>query len=105
MRKKGVGEITLYTIDDCKFCQATKGALSHLRIPFKNIDVEENEHMGDYLERHLKTEFYPIIFFRKSEEEYVYILSETNLEELNHIRIFNTIEEAIEILLKYYYEL
>jgi len=61
--------------------------------------------MGDWLENNLKTESYPIIYFRKSPGEYIYILSETNLESLNSVRIFNTIEEAIEILAQYYYEI
>ena len=105
MGKKGVGEITLYTIADCKYCQALKGTLKELRIPFTNIDVEKNESIGDYLESRLGTEFYPIILFKKAPEEYTYIISETNLEKLSRIRIFNSIEEALEILLEYYYEI
>tara|TARA_A100001035_G_C27703902_1_gene463861 strand:+ start:156 stop:497 length:342 start_codon:yes stop_codon:yes gene_type:complete len=103
--KKGVGEITLYTISDCKYCQALKGTLQELRIPFTNIDVEQNEAVGDYLESKLGTEYYPIICIKKAPEEYTYIISETNLEKLSRIRIFNSIEEALEILLQYYYEI
>ena len=55
MRKKGVGEITLYTLSECKFCQAIKGALTQLRIPFKDIDVEKNELAGDHIEMKLQT--------------------------------------------------
>ena len=103
--KKGVGEITLYTISDCKYCQALKGTLQELRIPFNNIDVEQNESVGDYLESKLETEYYPIICYKKAPGEYTYIISETNLEKLSRIRIFNSIEEALEILLQYYYEI
>ena len=105
MRKKRVGEITLYTLSECKFCQAIKGALTQLRIPFKDIDVEENELAGDHIEMKLQTQSYPILFLKKPRGEYIYILSETDLEKLINIRIFNTIEEALELLLEYYYEL
>ena len=61
--------------------------------------------MGDWLEETLKTESYPIIYFKKRDGEYIYILSDTDLETLNGVRIFNTIEEALEILTQYYYEI
>ena len=49
--------------------------------------------------------YWLINYFKKRDGEYIYILSETNLESLNGVRIFNTIEEAIEILAQYYYEI
>ena len=103
--KEGVGEITLYTLPHCDYCKTLKGALNELRIPYTNIDVDLNPIMGDWLEDNLKTESYPIIYFKKRKGEYIYILSETHLETLNGIRIFNTIDEALEILLQYYYEI
>ena len=104
-RKKGVGEITLYTLPYCDYCKVLKQSLSHLRIPFNDIDVDQNPKLGDDIEEKLKTESYPIIYFQKQPGEYIYILSETNLETLNGVRIFNTIDEALEILLQYYYEI
>ena len=103
--KKGVGDITLYTLPHCSYCQILKGALDKLEIPYTDIDVELNELMGDWLEENLKTESYPIIYIKKTSEKYIYILSETNLEKLNNVRIFNTIEEALETLLEFYYEI
>jgi len=103
--KEGVGDITLYTLPHCNYCQILKGALDKLEIPYTNIDVEVNELMGDWLEENLKTESYPIIYYKRTPEEYIYILSQTDLETLNGIRIFNTIEEALEILLEFYYEI
>jgi len=105
IERKGVGEITLYTLPHCTYCQTLKGALDKLEVPYTDIDVELNMLMGDWLEENLKTESYPIIYFKKSPEEYIYILSETNLETLNGVHIFNTIEEALEILLEFYYEI
>ena len=61
--------------------------------------------MGDWIERNLKTESYPVIHFTKRPGEDVYILSQSNLEKTGSNRIFNTIEEALEILLSYYYEI
>jgi len=103
--KKGEGEITVYSLPYCDYCNLLKGTLDKLEIPYTDIDVDINVLMGDWLENHLKTESYPIIYLRKSPGEYIYILSETNLEKLNSVRIFNTIEEAIEILAQYYYEI
>jgi glutaredoxin len=105
MIKKGVGEITLYTLPYCNYCQALKQALKQLNVPFKDIDVDTQYYIGDALEQQLQTESYPIIYCRKTEQEYIYILSQTNLEVLNNIRIFNTIDEALELLLTYYYEI
>jgi len=104
-KKKGDGEITLYTLSYCKHCQILKGALDNLEVPYTDVDVDVNPLMGDWLEENLKTESFPIIYFKKREGEYIYILSETNLETLNGVRIFNTIDEALEILLQYYYEI
>ena len=103
--KKGEGEITVYSLPYCDYCNLLKGTLDKLEIPYTDVDVDMNVLMGDWLEENLKTESYPIIFFRKLPGEYIYILSETNLESLNGVRIFNTIEEAIEILAQYYYEI
>ena len=104
MEKRGVGEITLYTLPYCKYCQALKQALKHLKISFKDVDVDTHYYIGDALEQQLQTESYPIIYCKKTEKEYIYILSQTNLEVLDNIRIFNTIDEALELLLTYYYE-
>ena len=103
--KKGEGEITIYSLPYCDYCNLLKGTLDKLEIPYTDVDVDMNVLMGDWLEENLKTESYPIIFFRKLPGEYIYILSETDLESLNGIRIFNTIEEALEILTQYYYEI
>ena len=103
--RKGEGEIKIYSLPYCDYCNLLKGTLDKLEIPYTDINVDQNERMGDWLEDTLKTESYPIIYFRKRDGEYIYILSETNLETLNGVRIFNTIEEALEILTQYYYEI
>jgi glutaredoxin len=103
--KKGEGEITVYSLPYCDYCNLLKGTLDKLEIPYTDVDVDLNPIMGDWLEDNLKTESFPIIYFKKRDGEYIYILSETNLESLNGVRIFNTIEEAIEILAQYYYEI
>ena len=105
IERKGVGDTTLYTLTDCIYCKTLKQALSNLEIPFKDINVDENEYMGDWIERQLKTESYPVIHFVKRPGEDIYILSHSDLEKLGGVRIFNTIEEALEILLSYYYEI
>jgi len=103
--RKGEGEIKIYSLPYCDYCNLLKGTLDKLEIPYTDINVDQNERMGDWLEDTLKTESYPIIYFKKRDGEYIYILSETNLETLNGVRIFNTIEEALEILTQYYYEI
>ena len=103
--KKREGEITVYSLPYCQYCNLLKGTLDKLEIPYTDVDVDLNPIMGDWLEDNLKTESFPIIYFKKRDGEYIYILSETNLETLNGVRIFNTIDEALEILLQYYYEI
>jgi len=103
--KKGEGEITVYSLPYCQYCNLLKDTLGKLKIPYTDVNVDLNPIMGDWLEDNLKTESFPIVYFKKREGEYIYILSETNLETLNGVRIFNTIDEALEILLQYYYEI
>jgi len=105
IEKKGEGEITVYSLPYCQYCNLLKDTLDKLDIPYTDINIDLNPLIGDHLEDTLKTESYPIIYFKKREGEYIYILSETNLEILNGVRIFNTIDEALEILLQYYYEI
>ena len=105
IEKKGLGEITIYTLTYCQHCQLLKTALNHLGVPYTEVDVDINTLMGDWLEENLLTDSYPIIYFKKREGEYTYILSQTDLETLKGVRIFNTTEEALEILLQYYYEI
>lgn len=106
-KKKGVGEIKLYTLTHCRYCNTLKEALSHLGVPYRDINVESAKHslLGDWLEENLKTESYPIIHLEKYPGESIYIISKTNLEKLNGVRIFTTIDQALEILLNYYYEI
>ena len=103
--KKGVGKITLYTLPYCMHCKVLKSTLDKIGIPYRDINVDENELVGDRLEQTLQTESYPIIYLYKRPGEHVYIVSKTNLESLSNVRIFTTIEQALEILLKYYYEI
>jgi glutaredoxin len=103
--KRGTGKITLYTLPYCMHCKVLKSTLDKIGVPYTDVDVEEKEKMGDWLEDNLKTESYPIIYYERVPGEYVYILSKTNLESLSNVRIFTTIEQALEILLKYYYEI
>ena len=105
IENKGVGDTTLYTLTDCTYCKTLKQALSNLKVPYREVDVDQNEYMGDWIERNLKTESYPVIHFTKRPGEGVYILPQSDLEKLGSNRIFNTIEEALEILLSYYYEI
>ena len=84
--KKGVGDITLYTLPHCNYCQILKGALDKLEVPYTDIDVELNELMGDWLEENLKTDLLPLFEENKFEEgiekvkEYIKLLQE-NLEK------------------------
>tara|TARA_R110000822_G_scaffold3325_2_gene14764 strand:+ start:993 stop:1325 length:333 start_codon:yes stop_codon:yes gene_type:complete len=105
IEKKGEGKITVYTLPYCQHCQLLKGTLDRLEIPYTEVDVDINETMGDWIEEHLLTDSYPVIYFKKHPGEYIYILSHTDLETPNGVRIFTTIDEAIEILLQYYYEI
>tara|TARA_R110000822_G_scaffold185235_2_gene324439 strand:+ start:1140 stop:1469 length:330 start_codon:yes stop_codon:yes gene_type:complete len=105
IKKKGKGKIILYTLPYCSHCQEIKLLLNQHEIPFNEIDIDANPALGDIIEEEQKTESYPIIYFQKKPGEFIYLLSETDLVKLNNIRIFNTIDEALEILLQYYYEI
>jgi len=105
MDKIGKGNITIYTLPYCTYCKILKDSLSHLKLPYKEVNVEVYSTIGDWLELNLKTTSYPIIYIEITPTEYIYILSQTNLESLNKVRIFTDINQALEILLNYYYEI
>jgi len=66
--RKGEGEIKIYSLPYCEYCNLLKGTLDKLEIPYTDINVDKNERMGDWLEDTLKTESYPIIYFKKRDE-------------------------------------
>jgi glutaredoxin len=105
--KKDRGYIVIHTLPYCIYCKILKDTLIKMGIPFQDINIDENEKLGDKLEEHYQTTSWPIILFypKDSNELPIAIISETNLEILDRVHIFNTIEQAIKILLTHYYEI
>jgi glutaredoxin len=105
--KKGGGYIVTHTLPYCTHCKILKNTLTKMGIPFRDINIDENEKLGDELEERYQTTSWPIILFypNGSDGRPIAIISGTNLETLDRVHIFNTIEQALEILLIHYYEI
>lgn len=104
-RKKVVSkyknEIYILTLEDCSYCSLLKNSLLKLKIPFHNINIDKNSHLGDQIEIEYGTQgYYPVIIYGEN-----VLLPHTNLVPSDTLRIFNTIDEALELLLKDYYEI
>lgn len=105
MRKKKLmvnnrEEIYILTLEDCSYCSLLKDSLLKLKIPFHNIDIDRNSHLGDQVEINYGTGgYYPVIMYGED-----VFLPQTNLAPTDSIHIFQTIDEALELLLKKYYE-
>ena len=54
--KKGEGEITVYSLPYCNYCNLLKDTLDKLEIPYTDIDVDTNVLMGDWLEENQRKE-------------------------------------------------
>ena len=105
--KKGNGKIIIYTLPYCHYCHTLTDTLDFKGIPFTNINIEEDDELGDEIEEKYKTVSYPIILFFPNTyiDNPIAIISSTDLDISDKIRIFTTIENAIEIITKYYYEI
>lgn len=105
-KKKGTGYITLYTLPYCLHCRVLKSTLDKMEVPYIDINIDENEKLGDILEKEFQTTSWPIIqYFKKPDFPTITIVPGTSLATLENVRIFTTIEQALEILLNYYYEI
>ncbi len=94
-------EIYVLTLDDCQFCTLLKDTLLKMTIPFTDIDIDKHTQLGDSIELQYQTEgYYPVILYGDN-----VLLPHTNLAPREGVRIFNTIDEALELLLKDYYEI
>lgn len=107
MRKGGMGKrritdpIYILTLKDCSYCHLLIDTLSRLRIPFTNIDIDQHSHLGDKIEIEYGTDgYYPIINYGET-----VLLPHSNLAPSDTLRIFQTIDEALEILIKDNYEI
>lgn len=107
MKKEGKGKIIIYTLPYCHYCHTLKDTLDSKGIPYTDINIEENEKLGDELEEKYQTSSWPIILFfpNNNPNHPITIISSTNLDILDKIHIFTTIHNAIEIITNYYYEI
>ena len=104
LRKKGVEgkeEIYVFYLEDCAYCDLLKKSLSRLKVPFKQVNIDKHPQLGDQLETRFGSDgYYPIITYGDKT-----FLPHTHLAPSDSLRIFQTIDEALEILLKEYYEI
>lgn len=96
-----IDEIYVLTLRDCNVCSLLRDTLLKMNVPFIPIDIEKNAQLGDSIELQYQTDgYYPVILYGDD-----VLLPHTNLAPQKGVRIFHTIDEALELLLKDYYEI
>jgi glutaredoxin len=99
-------EVITFTLGGCRACSELKEILHKEEIDFKNIDIDDNERLGDALEREYLTEYYPIVQIVNKETKSPYYIFLTN-SQLKGFKIvkWNTIPELIKKLKNTLYEI
>tara|TARA_Y100000385_G_scaffold274121_1_gene316838 strand:+ start:3432 stop:3749 length:318 start_codon:yes stop_codon:yes gene_type:complete len=96
-----IDEIYVLTLRDCNFCSLLRDTLLKMDVPFKQIDINKHSQLGDSIELQYQTDgYYPVVLYGDN-----VLLPHTNLAPQKGVRIFHTIDEALELLLKDYYEI
>lgn len=101
-RVKGNGEeIYVLSLEDCPYCSVLKNSLLRLKIPFKDVNIDKNARLGDKIEIEYQTDgLYPVIMVGND-----VLLPHTNLVPSDSLRIFQTIDEALQLIKDKYYEI
>lgn len=96
-----IDEIYVLMLKDCHFCSLLRDTLLKMNVPFTPIDIEKHAQLGDSIELQYQTDgYYPVVLYGDN-----VLLPHTNLAPQKGVRIFHTIDEALELLLKDYYEI
>jgi len=92
-------QITIYTLKNCPICKFLKGELEGRKREYNEIEIEDNNKIGDNLEYKFGTTTYPI--FQISDRDTVLtFLRETDLESPKNVIIFD-VNNIINILDQY----
>jgi hypothetical protein len=57
---RGVSELVLVVSDDCRLCDRARAALVRLRLPFREVDIVEDE-AGELAARGVPIVFFPVL--------------------------------------------
>jgi glutaredoxin len=94
-RGGGMMEITLYTLEMCNRCNEIKDELDKRGIRYQNINISNNDRLGDTLEDVYKCSSYPMVL-----KNNIMFLPYTSLPITPNIKIYNSIAELIQLLNK-----
>jgi glutaredoxin len=103
--RQGV-EVITFTLDGCHACGELKNKLREEGIFFRNISVDDNEKLGDALEREYLTEFYPIVQIvnKSTKSPYYTFVTESQLKGFKIVN-WDTIPELVKKLKNILYEI
>jgi glutaredoxin len=87
-------EIITFTIEGCGYCEELKVGLNRKGIRYKNIDVSNNNEIGDMIESTYKCTRYPMVVFHSPNRSLIW-LPETTLLSSPNIKIYNNINQII----------
>lgn len=99
-------EVIAFTLDGCHACGELKERLHNEGISFRNLSIDNNDKLGDALEREYLTEFYPIVQIvdKSTKSPYYTFVTESQLKGFKIIN-WNTIPELVNKLKNKLYEI
>jgi glutaredoxin len=92
--EKVAKEIITFTIEGCGYCDELKVGLNGKGIRYKNIDVSNNNEIGNMIESTYKCTKYPMVVFHSPNRSLIW-LPETTLLPSPNIRIYYNINQII----------
>lgn len=88
--------IILFTMDGCNHCESLKNRLDDHSIPYMNIEINQNPHIWEQVEKQTNSDYIPTVFIKSegSDEGPIYVpgkdfMSEDEILEIikSHIGI------------------
>ena len=93
--------ITIYTLEGCSYCKWLVTELDNIKLPYRNINVIENDELATSLEDMLNTTIYPIVHISKPLTD-VYLIAEADehyyFDNSKIIFVYNDIPHLVQLI-------
>ena len=87
-------DMMIYTLEGCKYCDQLKNGLNKEGIGYTDVNITQNDLLGDRIEKLFGCENYPMVEL-KHPQQIVWIPQISLIHSPIQIRIYPTIENLI----------
>lgn len=94
-------EMMIYTLEGCKYCELLKKGLDTEGIRYTDVNISQNDILGDKIEEMWGCENYPMVEL-KYPQHIVWIPQPSFIHSPLHIKMYTTIEYLINQIKSYY---